>query len=162
MAQQYAKDQPPGFNNRIENVAIVGAAGSVGAYITQSLLKTGKHTVTAITREDSNSKLPEGVKAAKVNYDDENTLVEALKGQEALVITMKTGQKEASLKLIRAAAKANVSYIMPNEYSPDVRTYPDMGNVSALSPFSERWTNSRCRTVCFSPPSPAPKRRSRN
>lgn len=60
MAQQYANSQPTGFNNRIEHVAIVGATGSVGAYITKELLKRGKHTVTAITREDSKSKMPEG------------------------------------------------------------------------------------------------------
>ena len=90
--------------------------------------------MTAITREGSKSKIPEGVKAANVNYDDENTLVEALKGQQALIVTMRTGPegKEATLKLIRAAAKANVDWIMPNEYCPDVVARPDMGNVSAL------------------------------
>ena len=134
MVAKYAKDQPAGFNNRIENVAIVGASGSVGSYITDALLKTGKHTVTAVTRDGSNSKLREGVKAAKVNYDNEDTLVEALKGQQALVITMRTGQKEASMKLIRAAAKANVGWIMPNEYSYDNRARPDMGNDSLLLP----------------------------
>ena len=132
MAQQYAKDQPAGFKNQIESVAIVGATGSIGGHITEHLLQTGKHTVTAITRASSKSKMPEGVKVANVNYDDENTIIEALKGQQALIITMKTGPegKEASLKLIRAAAKANVGWIMPNEYSPDVIARPDMGNVS--------------------------------
>jgi hypothetical protein len=132
MAPQYAKDQPSGFKNRIENVAVVGVSGSVGSYITQSLLETGKHTVTAVTREDSKSEIPKDVKVAKVNYDDESTLVGALKGQQALVITMKTGQKEASLKLIRAAAKAGVDFIMPNEYGPDVRANRTFGQESLL------------------------------
>lgn len=63
MAQnaKYAKDQQPGFTNRIERVAIVGAGGSVGKYIAQELLKTGKHTVTALTRTTSMTKLPEGL-----------------------------------------------------------------------------------------------------
>ena len=132
MAQQYAKDQPAGFKNHVEAVAIVGATGSVGAHINEHLVKTGKHTVTAITRAGSKSKMPEGVKTASVDYDDESTLVQALKGQQALIITMRAGPEgmEATLKLIRAAAKAKVDWIMPNEYGPDVVARPDMGNVS--------------------------------
>jgi hypothetical protein len=33
----------------------------------EALLKTGKHIVTAITRVDSQSKLPEGVTSKKIN-----------------------------------------------------------------------------------------------
>lgn len=132
MTPQYAKNQPAGYKNHIENVAVVGVSGSVGGHITQHLLGTGKHTVTAVTREGSKSEIPSGVKVAKVNYDDENMLIEALRGQQALVITMKTGQVEASLKLIRAAAKAGVEWIMPNEYSPDVRANTSFGYESLL------------------------------
>jgi putative NADH-flavin reductase len=78
MAQKYAKDQPSGFDNHVKNVAVVGVSGSVGEYITKHLLSTGKHTVTAITREGSKSEIPSGVKVAKVNYDQSETLVEAL------------------------------------------------------------------------------------
>ncbi|KAK1965152.1 NAD(P)-binding protein [Colletotrichum eremochloae] len=117
---KYAKDQPAGFVNRIEKVAIVGAAGNMGKFVTHELLKGGKHTVTAITRHDSNSQFPEGVVAAKVNYDDENSLVEALKGQQYLIITLKnTASQDVQLKLVRAAAKAGVSYVMPNAWGPD-------------------------------------------
>ena len=129
MAQHYAKDQPAGYKNRIENVAIVGATGSVGEYITKYLLHNGKHTVTAITRADSKSQMQNGVKVARVNYDDQNSLVEALKGQDALVVTMKTGQIEQQSKLIDAAAEAKVPWIMPNQYCPDVLARPDMGQV---------------------------------
>ncbi|WQF75005.1 Putative NmrA-like domain, NAD(P)-binding domain superfamily [Colletotrichum destructivum] len=137
---KYAKDQPVGFVNRIEKVAIVGvskdaglisqpillfltifqAAGTMGKFVTQELLKRGKHTVTAITRHNSESKLPEGVVTAKVDYDDEFSIVEALKGQQYLVITLKnTAGEDAQLKLIRAAAKAGVPYVMPNVWGPD-------------------------------------------
>ncbi|KAK2001435.1 NAD(P)-binding protein [Colletotrichum falcatum] len=117
---KYAKDQPTGFVNQVQKVAIVGAAGNMGKFFTHELLKGGKHTVTAITRHDSNSKFPEGVIAAKVNYDDENSLFEALKGQQYLIITMKnTASQDIQLKLVRAAAKAGVSYVMPNAWGPD-------------------------------------------
>ena len=92
----------------------------MGKFVVDSLLKTGKHTVTAITREDSTSTLPSGVQVAKVNYDDPSTLVQALKGQDALIITMGvTAPPEQQSKLIEAAAEAAVPYVLPNEWGND-------------------------------------------
>ncbi|KAL1874848.1 hypothetical protein Daus18300_003389 [Diaporthe australafricana] len=120
MSPKYAKDQPSGFVNRIERVAIVGAAGTIGSYFVEGLLKTGKHTITALTRQGSKSKLPEGVHPVAINYDDESTLVDALKGQQFLIITLAVSvPKDTESKLIRAAAKAGVPYVMPNAYGPD-------------------------------------------
>ncbi|CAM1502376.1 Fc.00g043600.m01.CDS01 [Cosmosporella sp. VM-42] len=120
MAQKYAKDQLAGFTNRIVKVAIVGAGGSVGRYLAEALLKTGKHTVTAITRAGSTNKIPEGVKVATVDYDDEESLVSALKGQQFLAISMAvTAPPDTQEKLIKAAAKAKVPWIMPNGWGTD-------------------------------------------
>ncbi|KAF4210464.1 hypothetical protein CNMCM8980_001138 [Aspergillus fumigatiaffinis] len=121
MTQKYAKDQPAGFTNRIERVAIVGAGGTVGKYITQELLKTGQHTVTALTRADSKRTLPAGVRTVTVDYNDESTLVSALQNQQFLIITMNvTAPKDTQSKLIQAAAKAGVPYVMPNCYGCDI------------------------------------------
>ena len=88
--------------------------------MTEALLKTGKHTITAITRVDSQSKLPEGVISKKVDYDKQETLVEALRGQDALVITLSGHTpKETESQLIDAAGEAGVPWILPNEWSPD-------------------------------------------
>lgn len=81
--------------------------------MTEALLKTGKHTVTAITRADSKSTLPDGVAVKKVDYDQAKTLVSALRGQDALVVTISgyapiQGTEE---KLVRAAAEAGVSWM---------------------------------------------------
>ena len=111
------QDQPSNFNNHVKNVAIVGASGSIGEHLTEHLLKTGKHNVTAITRASSNNKMPDGVNVAEVDYQDQETLVDALKGQDALIITMRSGQSEAQTKLIDAAITAKVPWIMPNEVS---------------------------------------------
>ncbi|KAK2615159.1 hypothetical protein N8I77_001934 [Diaporthe amygdali] len=120
MSLKYAKDQPTGFVNRIEKVAIVGASGTIGSYFTEGLLRTGKHTITALTREGSKSKLPEGVHSVAINYDDESTLVNAMKGQQFLIITLPAMvAKGTESKLIRAAAEAGVPYVMPNAYGPD-------------------------------------------
>ncbi|EMC94216.1 hypothetical protein BAUCODRAFT_36690 [Baudoinia panamericana UAMH 10762] len=120
MSHQYVAQQPSGFKNNIEKVAVVGATGSVGKYITEELLKTGKHIVTALTRTDSESTMPKGVQVARVDYSSEDSIVDSLKGQEFLIITMSTrAPRDTQSKLINAAAKAGVKWVMPNEYSPD-------------------------------------------
>lgn len=85
------------------------------------MLKTGKHTVTALTRPDSKGTLPAGVKAAQVNYDDEQSLVSALQGQQFLIITLGVrAPPDLHGKIVKAAVKAGVPYIMPNVYGFDV------------------------------------------
>ncbi|KAK1070716.1 hypothetical protein LTR12_000104 [Friedmanniomyces endolithicus] len=107
-------------SNYITKIAIVGAGGRSGGPMASELLKTGRHTVTAITREDSTSTLPPGVQTAKVNYDDPATLIAALQGQDALIITMGTqAPPDTQFKLLRAAAEAGVPWVLPNEWSPD-------------------------------------------
>lgn len=109
------------------------AGGNSGAYMTRALVETGKHNVTALTRADSKSKLPEGVKTVVIDYSDESSLVKALQGQVALVITMGVmAPPEQQSKLIRAAGEAGVPWILPNEYSPD--TYNE-SLVSAVPSF---------------------------
>ncbi|KAF5674604.1 oxidoreductase like [Fusarium denticulatum] len=125
MATQYAKDQAPGFVNAIKNVALVGATGQIGKVFTEHLLKSGKQTVTALTRRGSKTTVPEGVKLVHVDYDDEVSLVEALKGQDFLVITLAlTAPPDTHSKLVRAAGKAGVSYIVPNAYGVDFYGHP--------------------------------------
>ena len=121
--------------NFIPNIAVIGAAGNVGQYITKELVATGKHTVTAITRKDSRTKLPDGVKVAKVDYDDKSSIVEALKGQDALIITLSVrAPKGTQAKFIEAAAEAGVAWIMPNEYSPDFGGNEQFGRDGLLGP----------------------------
>ncbi|KAF4983912.1 hypothetical protein FZEAL_789 [Fusarium zealandicum] len=121
MSQKYAKDQPEGFNNHIEKVAIVGAGGSVGQYLAKALAETGKHQVTAITRVGSTSKIPSGINTVSVDYEDEDSVVAALKGQQFLAISMSvTAAPGTQEKIIKAAAKAGVPWIMPNCFGIDI------------------------------------------
>ncbi|KAL8828690.1 MAG: hypothetical protein Q9170_006493 [Blastenia crenularia] len=120
MSQQYASTQPAGFKNHIENIAIVGAAGYSGKYIVSAILNNGKQKVTAITREGSTSQMPSGIEVKKVNYDDHAALTEALRGQDALIITMGVrAPPDQQTKLIEAAAAAGVPWILPNEFGGD-------------------------------------------
>jgi hypothetical protein len=104
----------------IKEVAIVGAGGQQGKWIVQELLKTGKHNVTALTRADSATAVPEGVKSAIIDYGNQSTMVDALKGKDCLIITMSVmAPQDSQTKLLRAAAEANVPWVLPNEWGND-------------------------------------------
>ncbi|KAH7381940.1 hypothetical protein BKA64DRAFT_684608 [Cadophora sp. MPI-SDFR-AT-0126] len=122
MAQQYASTQPSGFNNHIKNVALVGAGGTLGSYILTSLLATGKHHITILTRPDSTSTFPShpSLSTKQIDYASQSSLTTALAGQDILIITMSvTAPPTQEESLIRAAASAGVKYIMPNEWGND-------------------------------------------
>lgn len=98
------------------------AGGRMGTHIVEALLKTGKHVVKVISRPNSMSNLPSGVQAERVEYgdNDDTEIVRALQGQQALIIAMSVmAPRDTIIKLIRAAAKAGVSYILPNWYGHD-------------------------------------------
>lgn len=103
--------------------------------MTEALLKDGKHVITAITRVDSQSKFPEGVISKIVDYSKPETLVEALQGQDALVITLSGyTPKETELQLINAAGEAGVAWIFPNEWSPDTANEAMVKDVFVFQP----------------------------
>lgn len=123
--------------NVIERVAIVGvsqpsstpsdntnksqASGTIGSYIASALVKTGKHQVTALTRNSSANNIPEGVTPAQVDYNDQASLVAALKNQQFLIVTLApSSPKDTHSKLVRAAAEAGVPYVMPNSFAGDI------------------------------------------
>ncbi|RMZ11429.1 hypothetical protein D0860_03422 [Hortaea werneckii] len=121
--------------NHITKVALVGAGGHVGEFIAKELLDTGKHSITALTRKGSKSKIPEGLRIAEIDYDDPSTIVEALKGHEALVITLGgAAPPDQQSKLIQAAAEAGVHWILPNEWSPDTAHEALLKDVPIFAP----------------------------
>ncbi|KAL5342465.1 hypothetical protein BJX70DRAFT_355888 [Aspergillus crustosus] len=134
---QYAKDQPAGFINAIERIAIVGAGGTIGTHLLSALHATGKHTITALSRTPSSSTsttLPPGVHHAQIDYADESTLISALRNQQFLIITLSpTAPRDTHSKLVRAAAKAGVPYIMPNSYAGDIH-HVSLGTETMMGP----------------------------
>ncbi|GAB1195452.1 hypothetical protein APSETT444_004711 [Aspergillus pseudonomiae] len=134
---KYAKDQSVDFKNTIERVAIVGAGGTIGWHIANALLQTGRHTVTALTRKGSGNRLPEGVLVASIDYNDEASMVAALNGQQFLIITMApTAPRDSHSKLVQAAAKAGIPYIMPNGYGGDIGN-TKLGEDTMLGPVAK-------------------------
>jgi hypothetical protein len=67
-----------------------------------------------------NAKLPSGVDVVKVDYDNEESLISALNGQQFLIITLSVrAPPEVHAKIVAAAVKAGVPYIMPNLHGFD-------------------------------------------
>lgn len=86
------------------------------------MLETGRHTVTALTRKGSKSVLPSGVKVVEVDYDDSDSIISALQGQQFLIITLAvSAPSDLHGKIVQAASKAGVSYVMPNIFGGDVQ-----------------------------------------
>lgn len=77
--------------------------------------------MTALVRPDSTSTIPNGVQTTHIDYNDEASLVSALEGQHFLAITLSVfAPPDLHSKLVRAAAKAGVPYVMPNIYGGDI------------------------------------------
>ena len=56
-----------------------------------------------------------------VNYNDESSIIAALKGQQFLIITLAaTAPPDLHSTIVKAAVKAGVKYIMPNCYGIDI------------------------------------------
>ena len=114
-----AKRPPP----RQQSLKEIQAGGQVGKHIAEHLLNTKKHIVTAIARPNSTSQLPQNIHVAHIDYSNDNNttaLVDTLRGQQVLIITMAvTAPRDTIPKLVQAAAKAGVAYILPNWFGHD-------------------------------------------
>lgn len=105
------------MSSPIRNIAIVGVSGTIGTHITTALLAKNRFKITAISRLNSKSETPPNVEAVRVDYDDHDSITEALRGHDALIITTSVwAPRDTSAKLIRAAAAANIPWILPNEF----------------------------------------------
>jgi saccharopine dehydrogenase-like NADP-dependent oxidoreductase len=120
---------------------IMQASGNSGKFMTEALLSTGKHTVTALTRLDSQASFPDGVAVRKVDYSNVSALAEALRDQDALVITLGGHTPpDVQSNLVKAAGEAGVPWVLPNEWSPDTEHEPTLKDVFIFKAKSELFT----------------------
>ncbi|KAL9130565.1 MAG: hypothetical protein Q9217_001278 [Psora testacea] len=104
----------------VRNIAVVGASGLVGGEILKSLLHSGTFNVTVLSRQNSTATFAPGITVKKGDYKSSDFLESALRGQDVLIITLAvTTSPEVQSDLIKAAAKAGVPWILPNEYGQD-------------------------------------------
>ncbi|TVY24179.1 hypothetical protein LHYA1_G006817 [Lachnellula hyalina] len=108
----------------INNVAVVGASGTVGIPITTALLSAG-FQVTAITSSTSTSTFPPSVTIARVNYrtytPNSNPFIAAFRNQDAVICAITTEATGAQQKrIIDAAVATRVPRFMPSEFGIDL------------------------------------------
>lgn len=75
-----------------------------------------------------------------VDYDNHDSLVAALQGQQVIIITAPgRSSYELSEKVVKAAAEAGVKWVMPNTWGPDAFN-KSFANESFVGPFVNRGT----------------------
>lgn len=101
----------------LRKVVLVGANGRLGPYILQALLESGSFQVSVLTRASSKSTYSSNVNVLKTDDDlPFDQLVQALRGQDALVIAFAGTQKDNSIKLANAAFEADIKHIIPADF----------------------------------------------
>lgn len=131
MNRPFPRTQP------LANTITTQATGTIGSVVTSALLAKGCFEVTALVRAGSKSKAPPAGVASSppMDYEDASSLEAALTGQDALVVTLGVGApQDAQGKLVAAAVKAGVRWIVPNEWTADDGFEPlerDMGMMYA-------------------------------
>lgn len=93
-------------------------SGRLGPAILDQLLQHN-FDVTILTREESTATFPATAKVQRVDYGSKESLVSALRGQDAVVSAIATPALDKQLLLIDAAAEAGVRRFIPSEFGSD-------------------------------------------
>ncbi|RMZ74295.1 isoflavone reductase family [Pyrenophora seminiperda CCB06] len=112
-------------NMAIKNVIIIGAGGNLGPAILDAFLKESSFNTTVLSRQNSTSTFPSGVKVIKADYDSLESLRDAFKGQDAVISLVGGMALGDQKKLIDAAIAAGVKRFIPSEFgsnTDDART----------------------------------------
>ena len=110
------------MSSLIKNVIIIGAGGRLGPSILSAFDADPYFTVSILARNSSKSKFPAHLKVHRVSDDyPEAELLEAFKGQDAVVSTIATASAEKQKAIIDTAIKAGVKRFVPSEFGNDTR-----------------------------------------
>ncbi|XDG05004.1 hypothetical protein ABKA04_004619 [Annulohypoxylon sp. FPYF3050] len=99
----------------VTKVAIAGAKGNLGETVLNQLLKAG-FEVTVLTRKESTHTFPSNVTVKPVDYTSQDSLVNALQGQEAVVAVLGSAALHFQIPLIEASVKAGVKRFILSEF----------------------------------------------
>ncbi|KAL3476684.1 hypothetical protein BJX99DRAFT_246704 [Aspergillus californicus] len=102
----------------LQNVAIIGASGSIGKVILEGLLRASDLNITVLIRSSTEASFPAGVTIRKTDFSDAD-LQAALKGQDAVISTVGATAFGEQKRFINAAIHARVSRFIPSEFSVD-------------------------------------------
>ncbi|KAK2752332.1 hypothetical protein FQN55_007372 [Onygenales sp. PD_40] len=104
-----------------KNVIVVAPSGTVGPVIIDALINSPHgYSVSTLSRETSTYAPPAGVTGIKSDFTHDS-LVQALKGQDAVVSTFAAVAIPEQIKVIDAAIEAGVRRFIPSEYGGDSR-----------------------------------------
>ncbi|KAM0321459.1 hypothetical protein ACHAQA_010106 [Verticillium albo-atrum] len=106
------------MSQQINNVTLAGATGSAGSRILNALAKSGRFNVTAAVRK-SNTSFPSAVNVKIVDFSSLEELIEAFKGQDAVIDATMSSDSDMPLRMVEAAVIAGVSRFIPSEFSID-------------------------------------------
>ncbi|KAF6803611.1 nmrA-like family protein [Colletotrichum sojae] len=135
----------------IQTVAIVGANGTLGTQLLSSLLQAGSFDVTVIKRAGSAPPPLPDARIATVDAEFSfDSLVEALKGQDAAVAAFPPRDPDAYLRLARAAAATGVKLCIPADFGSIDAENPRARAGGALAEAHGRfsWTGVVCGHFC--------------
>lgn len=100
-----------------KKVAIAGATGNLGPSIVNELVNQG-FEVTVLTASGNTSGLPSANKVIKVDFSSQDSVISALKGQEAFISAIPKHDEQPAL--IDAAIAAGVKRFIPSEFGSNI------------------------------------------
>jgi uncharacterized protein YbjT (DUF2867 family) len=101
----------------LDKVAIAGATGNLGPFIVKELVNQG-FKVTVLSGSGNTSNLPSAINVVKVDFSSQDSLVSALRGQDAFISAIpKHGEQPF---LIDAAITAGIQRFIPSEFGSNV------------------------------------------
>ena len=100
----------------ISNTPYFQATGNLGTPILKALVEASVFNISILTRQSSTSIFPSNIHVHKTDYSEPD-LVDALKGQDAIVSTIGGAGFQEQKKIIDAAVKAGVKRFLPSEFS---------------------------------------------
>lgn len=111
-----------------KNVAIAGAAGSLGSAVFKQLAASDLK-VRVLRRLGSKSTYPAGTDVVDVDFESVDSLKAALEGQDAVVATLASESIAAQQTLIDASVAAGVKRFIPSDFgsnldNPKTRALP--------------------------------------
>ncbi|KAH7118692.1 isoflavone reductase family protein [Dactylonectria estremocensis] len=118
----------------LKNVLLLGGAGTLGSPIIKALVANGTFTISVLSRPDSKSTFPTGLKRLTSDFT-KPSLVESFKGQDAVVDLVAQASLDDCKRFIDAALEAGVKRFILSEFSGNMG---NEANVSIAPLFSHR------------------------
>ena len=104
----------------LTKVLLIGAGGNLGPSILSAFATDSRFMVSILARKSSESSFPSNILVHRVGEDyPEAELLEAFKGQQAIISTIATANSLQQKSIIDTAIKAGVKRFVPSEFGSD-------------------------------------------